>query len=224
MEYAPQDLGVPGDQDYRGRYRATEGLIFLAYGLTSDLAFEVEVAVISATLDKAPDDTSALPARLHEAGLGDVEGQLRWRWKREDDRRPELFSYAEVVVPHHEDKPLIGTAGLELKVGTGVTKGFGWGTLTARAAIEYAASSSSHYDLGEWAIEYLRRVSRHWRLYAGVEGTTDELSLITEAQWHVSPNVFVRLNNGLGLTSKATDWAPEVGVVFTLPTHRSTTR
>lgn len=53
----------------------------------------------------------------------------------------------------------------------------------------------------------------------GLEGTQDELSLITEAQWHLARNFFIRLNNGLGLTSKATDWAPEVGILVTLPTR-----
>jgi hypothetical protein len=33
--------------------------------------------------------------------------------------------------------------------------------------------------------------------------------------------VFVRLNNGAGLTSKATDWSPEVGILVTLPTRRT---
>jgi len=40
------------------------------------------------------------------------------------------------------------------------------------------------------------------------------VSLITEAQWHLSRRAFLRLNNGLGLTSKAIDWTPEVGIVF----------
>jgi hypothetical protein len=29
--------------------------------------------------------------------------------------------------------------------------------------------------------------------------------LLTEVQWHLSKHAFVKLNNGLGLTSKATD-------------------
>ena len=115
IEYSPEELGAEGLTDYRGRYRAKEGLVFFGYGITEDLALEMEFAGISATFDKAPDDFSAVPAHIEESGLGDVEGQLRWRWKRENERRPELFSY---------------------------------------------------------------------------------------------------FNNGLGLTSKATDWAPEVGVVF----------
>ena len=44
---------------------------------------------------------------------------------------------------------------------------------------------------------------------------------LTEAQWHLSDRVFVRFNNGLGLTSKATDWAPEVGIVISIPTRRT---
>ena len=114
----------------------------------------------------------------------------------------------------------IGTSDVELKVGTGVIRGFSWGTLTARAAVEYAASSSSPFDIGEYAVEYLRRLSRHVRLYLGVEGAQDEISFIPELQWHVSRNAFVRLNNGVGLTSKATDWAPEIGVVISLRGQR----
>ena len=221
LEYSPTEFGVSGNQDYRARYRAREALFFVSYGLSEDLAVEFEVATISATFDTSGEDTSAVPRRLEEQGLGDIEGQVRWRWQREADRKPELFSYTEVVVPHHRDRPLIGTAGWEIKVGTGVTRGFGWGTLTARAAVEYDTSSTSEFDLGEYAVEYLKRLSPKWRAYIGVEGNTDEVELITEAQWHLSPHVFVRLNSGVGLTSKATDWAPEVGIVFALPTART---
>ena len=225
FEYAPDDLGYPGPHvDYRGTYRASEGLLFLGYGLTDNLALELEAAVISATFEKSADDTSAVPARIEESGLGDFEGQLRWRFKREDEHRPELFSYFEWVLPHSKEKVLIGTPGWEFKLGAGITKGFGWGTLTARLAIDYEEASSSHFDLGEYAIEYLKRLSPRFRIYAGLEGNQDELSLITELQWHLSRHVFIRFNNGLGLTSKATDWTPEVGILFTLPTRRSPPR
>jgi hypothetical protein len=217
FEYKPSELGVPGETDHRGGYRASEALLFLAYGLTDDLVVELEAAVISASLDKAPTDPSALPARLSESGVGDIEGQLRWRWKRETATGPEAFSYFEAVAPRNGDKPLIGTPDWELKLGTGVSRGFGWGTLTARAAVEYAAGSSSHFDLGEYAVEYLERLSPRWRVYAGIEGTQDEVSFVGEAQWFVSRNIFVKLNSGLGLTSKAADWAPEIGVVFAFP-------
>jgi hypothetical protein len=213
-EYAPSELGAVGDEDYRGRYRAHEGLIFVAYGLTDNLAFEIEAAVIDATLEKAADDPSGLPSSLQNSGVGDIEGQLRWRWNRESDHRPEVFSYAEVVLPHAEDTPLIGTPGWEFKVGTGIVRGYGWGTLSLRAAIDFEEASTSHVDLGEYAVEYLRRLSPAWRVYAGIEGSSDEVSFIGEVQWHVTPQVFVKMTNGVGLTSKATDWAPEVGVVF----------
>lgn len=221
LEYKPSEFGYPGEEDYRGRYRASEGLLFLGYGLTDDLAIEMEAAVIDATLEKSSRDPSAMPTKIDEAGLGDVEGQLRWRWHKESETRPELFSYFETVFPHSKEKLLIGTPGWEMSLGSGVVKGFRWGTLTARVAVEYSEASSSHFDLGEYAVEYLKRLSPRWRIYVGLEGTQDELSLITEVQWHLSRNVFVRLNNGLGLTSKATDWSPEVGILFTLPTRRT---
>ena len=213
-EYNPSELGFADETDYRGRYRAKEGLIFVGYGLTDDVVIEFEAAVISASLEKAPDDLSALPPKLTESGLGDIEGQLRWRWRRETDSRPEIFSYFEAVIPHSQEKALIGTPGLELKFGTGLVRGFSWGTLTVRGAIQFEEASDSHFDLGEYAVEYLRRVSRHARVYVGIEGTQDEVELITELQWHISPNVFAKFNNAFGLTSKATDWAPEIGVVF----------
>ena len=72
-------------------------------------------------------------------------------------------------------------------------------------------------ELGEYAIEYLNRVSPKWRLYLGVEGNQDELELIPEVQWHIKQDrIFVKLNSAVGVTSKATDWAPEVGIVFSL--------
>jgi Carboxypeptidase regulatory-like domain len=212
-EYNPAELNFQGDdQDFRGKYRATESLIFVGYGIGEDLAVEVEMAAITASLEKAAGDGSNMPARLEESGLGDVEAQLRWRWARETATRPELFSYGEVVFPNR-DQPLTGTDGWELKFGTGLVRGLTWGTVTARAAVEYASGSTSHFDLGEYAVEYLRQISPAWRVYAGLEGTQDELSFIGEVQWHVTRNITIKINNGIGLTSKATDWAPEIGIL-----------
>lgn len=217
FEYKPSEFGFAGDVDHRGRFRASEALFFLAYGITDDVAVELEGAVIRASLEKAAADLSAVPRRLAESGVGDIEGQVRWRWKHETDGGPEAFSYVEAVSPRNRDKLLIGTADWELKFGTGVVRGFSWGTLTARAAVEYALASSSRWDLGEYAVEYLKRLSPRWRVYAGVEGAQDEVSFVGELQWFLRPNVFVKINNGVGLTSKATDWAPEIGVVFAFP-------
>lgn len=212
-EYKPSDLGYLLDRDFRGKYRAYEGLLFLGYGLTDWLAVELEAAVIDATQETSPDDFSRTPVKIHESGLGDVEGQLRARWARESERRPEVFSYFEAVAPLQKDKVLIGTADWELKLGAGLIKGFSWGTLTLRAAAEYSKEESK-LDLGEYAVEYLKRLSSTWRVYLGVEGSQDELSLITEAQWHLTDSIFVKVNNGFGISSKATDWAPEIGIVF----------
>ena len=54
-EYSPDDFGFGLDQDFRGRHRAYEGLIFLGYGLTDWLAVEFETAVIKATLRRSAD-------------------------------------------------------------------------------------------------------------------------------------------------------------------------
>jgi hypothetical protein len=54
LEYKPEELGYDGDVDYRGEYAATEALIFLGYGLTADLALELEAAWIWAEPEKSP--------------------------------------------------------------------------------------------------------------------------------------------------------------------------
>jgi hypothetical protein len=213
-EYKPSELGHVGNLDFRGRYKANEGLLFFAYGLTDDVVVEFEMAVIKASLEKSPLDPSGLPPKLTESGLGDVEGQVRWRWRRETDTRPEVFSFVEAVAPRAKDKPLIGTPGWELKFGTGIIRGYSWGTLTVRGAVQYEEASRSHFDLGEYAVEFLRQVSPSVRLYFGIEGTQDEIGVVPEFQWHASRNVVFKFNSGVGITSKATDFAPEVGVLF----------
>ena len=132
MEYKPAELGYGLDQDFRGKYRAAEGLIFIGYGLTDWLMIELEAAIIKSKLWKSSDDPSGMPATLEESGLGDVEGQLRWRWLKETARRPEFFSYFETVFPLQKDKVLIGTQDWEMKLGSGLTKGFSFG-VTSKA-------------------------------------------------------------------------------------------
>jgi hypothetical protein len=214
LEYKPSELGYGVDVDYRGRYRATEGLLFLSYGITDDLAVEFEAAVITAELRKSPGDTSAMSATVEASGLGDVEGQLRWRFRRETERRPEWFGYFETVFPTAGSNSLIGTSDWEWKLGLGVAKGFDWGTITFRLSAEYSRAEGK-FEAGEYAVEYLRRLSRAFRVVALVEGVQlDEVALITEVQWHLHPRVFLKVNNGWGLTTNATDFAPEIGVMF----------
>jgi hypothetical protein len=92
-------------------------------------------------------------------------------------------------------------------------KGFKWGTMTIRLAAEYDGAENK-YEAGEYAIEYLKRVSSLFRFYVGVEGSEDEVEFITDLQFHISDYAFIRVNNSFGLTSKATDYAPELGVLF----------
>jgi hypothetical protein len=212
-EYAPKDFGFTQDIDYRGEFKASEGILFLGYGISDRFALEMEAAVIEAELKKSPNDTSGVPAEIDESGIGDVEGQLRWRWNKETSSRPEFFSYFETVAPTQDEGSLIGTTDWEFKLGTGLIRGLSWGTLTARMAIEYV-NSESKVELGEMAVEYLKRLSPKWRVFTGFEGTQDEVEFLTEAQWRLSRSTFIKLNNAFGVTSKATDWAPEVGILF----------
>jgi hypothetical protein len=195
------------DNGGEGRYRAHEGLIFFSYGITDWLAIEFEAALIDATLD-SPED-----GRIHESGLGDVEAQLRARLVRENEVRPEIFTYFETVFPTQKDKELIGTADWEFKLGVGITKGFSWGTITLRGGVEYSMEESK-YELGEVALEYLKRLSPAWRIAIGIEGNKDDGELITELQWHFSERAYLKFNNAFGIRGEATDWAPEIGIMF----------
>jgi hypothetical protein len=216
LEYKPSELGYGVDQDYRGKYRASEGLLFIGYGITPNVAVEFEAAVITARLEKAGNDTSAQPTVVEESGLGDVEGQIRWRFLTETETRPELFTFFETVFPLQKDKYLIGTRDWEFKLGVGAVRGFAWGTMTLRLAVEYAREEKK-VDTGEFALEYLRRLSQEWRIYAGLEvSQLDEATLITEVQWHFFRQGFLKANVGWGVTTNATDFAPEIGVMFVL--------
>ncbi|MCI0451820.1 MAG: hypothetical protein L0Z51_05435 [Candidatus Latescibacteria bacterium] len=214
-EYTPDELGYGLDMDFRGKYRAEEYLIFLAYGVTDWIALEFEMAVyIGAELETSPDDPTDVPGEIEESGTGDVEGQIRARLARETDSRPEFFSYLELVSPQQEDKVLIGTPDWEFKLGFGAVRGFSFGTMSLRLAAEYSMEESAT-EFGEYALEYLNRLSPSWRIYLGIEGSQDEVEMIPEAQWHITTDkIVVKLNSAFGVTSKAADWAPEVGIVF----------
>lgn len=212
-EYKPQELGYNVNIDYRGKYKAHEGLLFFAYGFTEKLAVEFEMAMISATQYKSGNDVSNMPGNLHESGPGDIEGQIRYRWNKETARHPEFFSYYETVFPSQKNKYLIGTQDWEFKLGHGVIKGFTWGTMTVRAALAYDVVEKKT-EIGEYAVEYLKRISPRAQIYLGVEGTQDEVEFITDVQIKIISKMALRLNNAFGISSKATDYAPEFGLMF----------
>ena len=212
-EYKPSELGFVGDVDYFAPSRAHEGIFFLGYGLSSRFVVEVEAAVITARQEKSSADTSNFPsAGIEESGVGDVEAQLRYRWRQETSGGPEVYSYFETVFPFQKSKVLIGTSVWEIKYGMGLARSSSWGTAVLRGGVALVDGTA---ELGEYALEYVRGVSERVRLYAGVEGSQDEVTLITEAQVFFTPDIKLKLNSGFGLTEKAPGWAPEVGVMFT---------
>ncbi len=214
FEYKPNEFGHVGDVDYRGRYSASEQLIFLAYGITDDLEIEIEAATISAELGKSAKDPSTMPQEFEESGLGDVEGQLRWRFRRETQRRAEMFTYFETVLPLQKNKSLIGTKAWEYKLGFGMTRGRTNGTWTFRTGIEWDGEDKK-FEIGEYAFEYLRRLSPTWRVFSMIEGNQiDEIEFVNEVQWHFHSRAYLKLGTGIGLTPNATDLAPEIGIMF----------
>lgn len=214
LEYKPSELGYGLKRDYRGRFRASEGILYFAYGITSDLAVEFESAVITAELRKDRLDSATVPQRFRESGLGDVEGQIRWRVQRENEHRPEVYTFFETVFPLQRTRHIIGTQDWEFSAGFGLTRGFSWGTMTFRASAEYAREARQ-IDAGEYAIEYMRQLSPAWRVITAIEGSqVDEISLLTEVQWRFARNAMFKLNNGWGFTPNATDFAPEMGIMF----------
>jgi hypothetical protein len=192
-----------------------EGLVFISYGITDRLAVEFESALFTtASQHKSPDDPSSMPQTLRETGVGDTEGQIRFRWFEETETRPELISWLGAVFPLQKNKQLIGAQHWEVSLGVALTKGFSWGTLMLKASGEYTGEDGGSVDFGEYGIEYLKKLNDRWRLVLAVDGKGDEVEGIVEMQWKVSPRITIKLNNGFGLTPKAADWAPEVGILF----------
>jgi hypothetical protein len=76
-----------------------------------------------------------MPSRIKESGISDRQAELRWRWRKETESTPELYSYAEAGFMTQPHKPLIGSYGA-YKLGLGVVKGFDWGTMTLRFEAE----------------------------------------------------------------------------------------
>jgi len=110
LEYVPKELGYGVNSDQRGQFEGSERLIFLGYGISRNLEVELEAAYLAtAELTKSSTDPSAMPNELFERGLGDVEGQLRWRWQEETAHRPEAFTYFETVFPLQRTRKLICT-------------------------------------------------------------------------------------------------------------------
>ncbi len=216
-EYQPDQFGVGGDVDFRGKYWSTETGVMLCYGVRNWLALEFTTAYMKASLEKSPDDTYPVPQTTVESGLGDVEGQVRVRCFRETARYPEMYAYMEVTAPTQQDKVLIGDTEWDFKPGIGFSRSFSWGTMSARTTGEWNHSEAK-VDFGETSIEYLKRLSTSWQMFVGFEGGEggpfDEWHIVSDVAWWFSDNVSLKLDNTFGISSKANDWEPQIGILF----------
>jgi hypothetical protein len=214
-EYNPLDLGFNADQTVEGRFSAHEELIYAAYGISNWLMIEAEGSIIQATQKKSEEDTSDMTSSFMESGIENIEGQLRWRYWKENQNTPELYSYFLTVIPTQGTHKMIGTDGYEFKFGTGLIKGFSIGTISLNTSVQYN-TEANEYEFGGVTIEYLKRINKWFRVYVGAEGIPDATELITEVQIFPKPWMFIRLNNAIGLSPAATDIAPEVGLLMYL--------
>jgi len=215
-EYKPSDFGFSGagDQDFFGKLTQHEYLLFLAYGFTDSFAMEFESALYTnATLEKSNRDTSNMPRHLREDGLGDTEINLRYRFLKENQYLPDAVAFFKTVFPIQKDKKIIGSQEWELSPGLVLLKGTPWGSFAGKVSMAYT-SGEGKFEFGEYGIEYVKRLSPNWRVVLAFEGEQDEQEIIGEVQYALTKNVTIKFNSGFGLTKKAPDFAPEVGILF----------
>ena len=218
FEYKPSELGftpgIEGDRDFFGKAYTHEFLLFFAYGFGKSLAVEFESAVYSTvTFHKASNDTSTVPNRIHESGVGDTEFQIRWRWLTETAARPEALFFLKTVFPLQHNKKLLGTQDWEFAPGIMLTKGFPFGTLSFSGELFYSTGEHK-LEFGAYEFEYVKRLSPAWRVALAYENDQGEASLIGEVQYTLSKHAVLKVNSGFGLTKKAATAAPEIGVLF----------
>lgn len=212
--YKPSDLGFADDNEYQSpKFRGHEGLFFVAYGITEGFALQYEATVVTETIYKAKNDHSTMPSKFNEGGLGSMEFQLRYRLQKESIKKPEIFGYNEIILPLQKNRKLIGTQHLELSQGIGFIKGFKWGTMTVRASSIYDGGEKK-ISVFEYGLEYMKQVSRLLRVSGILEGSTGDFTFVADFQFHVTPYLYIRLNNAFGITRNASDHAPEVGFLF----------
>lgn len=217
FEYSPKDFGLRGfreDDEFFGKAVEREVLVFFAYAFNDSLAIELESALHSSVdFRKAANDNTAVPDRLRESGLGDTEANIRWRYSKETATRPEVTFFLGVGFPLQKDKRLLGTQDWEFAPGVVLTKGFSFGTLALRASAAYDRGERK-VEVGEYAIDYVKRLSPTWRVAFSLEGEDDEVSVIGEVQYTLSKSAVLKINSGFGVTKKAPNFAPEIGVMF----------
>lgn len=108
LDDKPAEMGYGLDEDFRGKFREREAMLFVGYGVSDRLALEFESALFTkATLRKSPSDPSPTPSVIRESGLGDTQEQADWRWPRETASRPEVFSYLEVDLPLQRNRKVV---------------------------------------------------------------------------------------------------------------------
>ena len=82
---------------------------------------------------------------------------------QERGHRPELVAFLEMTPATQRNKVLIKEPNWDLKPGVSLLRGFSWGTVLLKFTGEYNREGAN-VDLGEVAVEYLKRVLDEDRL------------------------------------------------------------
>ncbi len=214
-EYMASDLGYTGFVDYLGKKVDHEYLVFLSYAWNDSWMFEFESALhAKVKFEKAANDpVTAVPREIRESGLGDTEMQVRWRYSKETETRPEVTLMFQAEFPLQRKKKLLGTQAWGFGTGFVLTKGYSFGTMSLRGQVNYDRGDRK-FGFGEYAIDYLKKLSPQWTVALTLEGEESEISVIGEVQYALSKNATLKLNLGQGLTRKDRQTAPEIGVLF----------
>ena len=104
----------------------------------------------------------------------------------------------EIVFPLQKDRKIIGTQVWEFKPLLGAVKGLSFGTVSAKFMVEF--TQEGEFDV-EYALDWQKKLSPVFELYAGIEGTIDGIEIITQLQIYITPRISIKLNNAFGIPS-----------------------
>jgi hypothetical protein len=216
FDYSPDEFGFPLEEDFKGDYRASQGALFISYGLSADLSVGVRATVANARFRKASSDHSGLAGETTESGLEELSAEVAWRFSGNDGGPTELFLLTQILAPHDGDKLFLGQDGVMILPRLALIRTLSWGLLDGRLGLEYDSGSETPFDVGRWSLHALGGLTGSLDLGGGFEGQIggannfDEVWLTTYLQWSARPNLMLRVSSDFGVTALTRGWSPQI--------------
>jgi len=193
----------------------------LRHGLAPDLEFRLGFAGFSAE----ETEIAGVSPIERDAGAGDGEIGVKWRWLRETERAPEVALIAGTTLPTgavgspRADPSLVVAISKDIAQGFGAATNLGVSWESEEQAGDDSTLSSFDYtfavgaDLTESVGGYLE--------YFGAAGLSrdggPENTLATGVTWLLAPNLQLDLSGGVGLSEDADDRYVAVGFSYRFP-------